>query len=125
MSIEYTMTIPLEVSVDEETVPLKVGTEINPVISIDYEQLENKPQINGVELSGNKTSAELGIDQTYIHNQSTASAEWTINHNLNKYPSVTVVDSAGTICEGTVTYIDTNTIVCNFNGAFSGTAYLN
>lgn len=60
MSIEYTLTIPLEVSVDEETVPLEVGTEINPVINANYEQLENKPQINGVELNGNKTFEELG-----------------------------------------------------------------
>ena len=119
------ITVPMEVSVSRQTVPINVSGNVRPVINTDYEQLENKPQINGVELSGNKTSAELGIDQTYIHNQSTASAEWTINHNLNKYPSVTVVDSAGTICEGTVTYIDTNTIVCDFNGAFSGTAYLN
>ena len=119
------LTVPLEVDVNQVAVDLEVSGSINPVINADYEQLENKPQINSVELDGNKTSAELGIDQTYIHNQSTASAEWTINHNLNKYPSVTVVDSAGTICDGTVTYIDANTIVCNFNGAFSGTAYLN
>lgn len=93
--------------------------------STDYRDMHNKPSINGVELDGDKTSAELGIDRTYIHDQSTASDTWTIQHNLGKYPSVTVVDSAGTICEGTVTYMDTNTIVCNFNGAFSGKAYLN
>lgn len=119
------LTVPLEVDVNQVAVDLGVSGGVTPKLNGDYDKLINKPSINGVELSGNKTSAELGIDQTYIHNQSTASAEWTINHNLNKYPSVTVVDSAGTICEGTVTYIDTNTIVCNFNGAFSGTAYLN
>lgn len=119
------LTAPLEVDVNQVAVDLEVSGGVQPRLNTDYERLTNKPQINGVELSGNKTSAELGIDQTYIHNQSTASAEWTISHNLNKYPSVTVVDSAGTICEGTVTYIDPNTVVCNFNGAFSGTAYLN
>ena len=118
-------TVALKVHTQTQTVPLKVGVRTNKIVNTDYDVLEHKPRINGVELKDNKTSAELGIDQTYIHNQSTASAEWTINHNLNKYPSVTVVDSAGTICEGTVTYIDANTIVCNFNGAFSGTAYLN
>lgn len=119
------LTVPLEVDVNQVAVDLEVSGGVQPTLNTDYEGLTNKPQINGVELSGNKTSAELGIDQTHIYNQSTASDEWTINHNLNKYPSVTVVDSAGTICEGTVTYIDTNTIVCDFNGAFSGTAYLN
>jgi hypothetical protein len=31
----------------------------------DYNQLYNKPSINGVELKGNKTSEELGITSTY------------------------------------------------------------
>lgn len=30
----------------------------------DYEDLSNKPSINGTSLVGNKTSADLGIDQT-------------------------------------------------------------
>lgn len=30
----------------------------------DYNELENKPSINGVELSGNKTTQELGIQTT-------------------------------------------------------------
>lgn len=30
----------------------------------DYTALTNKPQINGVELTGNKTSADLGIEET-------------------------------------------------------------
>lgn len=34
----------------------------------NYEVLINKPQINGVTLSGNKTSADLGIKQTYTAN---------------------------------------------------------
>ena len=32
--------------------------------TIDYEELENKPQINGVELSGNKSFEELGFEGT-------------------------------------------------------------
>ena len=30
----------------------------------DYEKLENKPQINGVTLIGNKSSEEIGIEET-------------------------------------------------------------
>lgn len=30
--------------------------------TFDYNELENKPSINGVELVGNKTSADLGIE---------------------------------------------------------------
>lgn len=62
---------------------------------------------------------------TYTHEQGVAAATWTITHNLNKHPSVTVVDSAGTVVSGGVTYIDNNTIELTFNAAFKGTAYLN
>lgn len=32
----------------------------------DYEQLTNKPQINGNQLIGNKSSADLGIVETWV-----------------------------------------------------------
>ena len=61
----------------------------------------------------------------YIHEQAVAASTWTIQHNLKKYPSVTVVDSSNTIVTGNVTYIDENSVQLNFNGAFKGKAYLN
>lgn len=54
------ITVPMEVSVSRQTVPMNVSGSVRPVINTDYEQLENKPQINGVELNGNKTFEELG-----------------------------------------------------------------
>lgn len=53
------------------------------------------------------------------------SNEWIITHNLEKYPSVTVVDSADTIIVGEITYLDMNTLKITFQAAFSGKAYLN
>jgi len=38
---------------------------ISATDTTDYEELSNKPSINGVELSGNKTSSDLNIKQTY------------------------------------------------------------
>lgn len=64
-------------------------------------------------------------DSTYIHQQMVASTAWVITHNLDKYPSVTVVDSAGSVVIGEVQYISRNQIIVTFQGAFSGTAYLN
>lgn len=34
-----------------------------PAGTSNYEDLENKPKINGVELIGDKTNEELGIDE--------------------------------------------------------------
>lgn len=61
----------------------------------------------------------------YIHNQVSTSATWEIYHNLEKYPSVTVVDSGGNTVIGDVNYPNTNFITISFTSAFSGKAYLN
>lgn len=66
-----------------------------------------------------------GSSTTYVHNQTTAAAIWIIDHGLDKYPSVTVVTSAGTVVIGDVIYNNENLITITFNGAFKGKAYLN
>lgn len=66
-----------------------------------------------------------GEDQNYLHTQSVASDEWSINHNLGKYPSVAVIDSAGSEVIGEVEYIDLNNLKIKFAGSFSGKATLN
>jgi hypothetical protein len=64
-------------------------------------------------------------DSFYFHNQITPAGVWVITHNLNKFPSVTVVDSALSVVIGEVRYIDENTVELTFSGAFSGRAYIN
>lgn len=66
-----------------------------------------------------------GVITTFIYEQGVASDNWYIVHNMNKYPSVTVVDSAGNEIICSVQYIDLNTCICTFKAAFKGTAYLN
>ena len=67
----------------------------------------------------------VDLKATYVFDQGVAATTWTVTHNLNKYPSVTVVDSAGTTVDCTVTYISSNECQLNFNAAFKGKAYLN
>lgn len=62
---------------------------------------------------------------SYVHTQSVPEADWSIAHGLGRYPSVTVVDSAGTVVFGNVEYVSANQVVVHFNGAFGGSAYLN
>lgn len=66
-----------------------------------------------------------GSDKNYVHTQGTASATWSIVHNLNKYASVTVVDSNNVVVHGEIEYINTNEVEITFRAAFSGEAYLN
>ena len=63
-------------------------------------------------------------DLSYVHNQNIASDTWTIVHNLQFIPGITVIDSAGSVVEGSYTYLDNNTVIASFSGAFSGKAYL-
>lgn len=62
---------------------------------------------------------------TFVYQQSTPQTEWTITHNLNKFPSVAIVDSTGRQVTSTVQYIDINVIKVSFSSEFSGKAYLN
>lgn len=39
------------------------GVIINPFETKDYEELENKPRINSVELTGNRQLDEIGINR--------------------------------------------------------------
>lgn len=72
-----------------------------------------------------------GTQTTYVHTQDAVSDTWVINHKLSRFPSVTVVDSAGTQGIPDVDYHLTepdlvgNTITCTFSSAFSGKAFLN
>lgn len=63
--------------------------------------------------------------KTYVHDQQFASQEWVIFHYLRKFPSVTIVDSAGTVVMGEVQYVDENNVILSFSHAFAGKAYLN
>jgi len=60
----------------------------------------------------------------YSYTQNSPSAIWTITHNLNFYPNITVVDSGGSQVEGEVSYLNPSSLVLTFTSAFSGHAYL-
>jgi hypothetical protein len=64
-------------------------------------------------------------DLNFTFNQPTPATTWSITHNLGKNPSVSVVDSAGTLVYGEVDYINDNSLIITFSAAFSGKAYLN
>lgn len=107
-----------------------VSTNIKVVSgpAADYNSLYNKPLINGNILQGGEnTSASLGIveDKTFVFEQKISSDLWEINHNLNKFPSVTIVDSAGSTVLGDVIYIDINNLNIIFSAPFTGVVYLN
>jgi len=64
-------------------------------------------------------------DAGYVHDQPIAASVWNITHNLNKYPSITIVDTSGNIVEGEENFTDTNNVTISFSAAFAGKAYFN
>ena len=64
-------------------------------------------------------------DKNFVWTQSSSANAWVITHNLGKYPSVTVVDSAGTVVIGSVYYNSLNQVTMTFKATFSGKAYFN
>lgn len=60
----------------------------------------------------------------YVHDQVSASTTWLIYHGLSFYPNITVVDSAGTVVEGSYSYPNSNSVILSFSGSFAGKAYL-
>lgn len=69
--------------------------------------------------------SSIQTDKTYTHTQIVSQATWSIQHNLNKYPAVTVIDSADNVVIGDVDYVSLDEITVTFGYPFGGKAYLN
>ena len=62
---------------------------------------------------------------TFIFTQGVASTVWNVSHDLGKFPSISVVDTANTVVTGQYEYTDNNNVILTFSAAFAGKAYLN
>ena len=66
-----------------------------------------------------------GSDKSYVFVQGVPATTWTIQHDLQKFPSITVIDTADTVVIGKYTYINNNNVTLTFSAGFAGKAYLN
>lgn len=92
--------------------PAGVGTPEGGLIG----QVLQKASSDNYDFSWMTPSFE---DKNFVHNF-TVSQSIIVEHQLHKYPSVTVIDSAGDNVYGDVEYIDTNSIQVKFSAPFSG-----
>ena len=80
------------------------------------------------EASDQKLVTEKAVAEataTYIFEQAVASNTWVVTHNLGKFPSVVIQDSAGTQFLAPVYYNSANQLTISMNGATTGRVYLN
>lgn len=83
------------------------------------------PRINTAE-NGIEWVASTDSDKYYLHNQSTPSISWVCPHNLNKYPSVTIMDASGNIIEAdNVQHTSLTSTTITMSESISGTAAFN
>lgn len=68
----------------------------------------------------------LNGDKNFVFVQAATASIWNITHNMNKKPSVTIIDSAGSMVFAKLTYVNLNVIQLDFDGQLtSGEAILN
>lgn len=108
------------VNVISKTNTNNVDVIVGDSISVDVISKTEQPTVDVIITGG-----IVGTDKNFVFTQSSASATWTINHDLNKFPAIEVVDSANDIVIGNITYNSTSQITITFTAAFSGKAYLN
>lgn len=103
-------------------------TEFEQEVADINERIDNTlNNIEGSELIGveRENQTVTITSKTFIFEQGIASAVWDIQHNLNKRPSVHLVDSTGREFEAVKEYISNNQVIIRLDSATSGKAYLN
>jgi hypothetical protein len=119
-----TQMLPFSLSAANNTsFVISDGTTSDGIITGETLTFESANSGLAIAVSNDKLTftAKLG----YVFVQSTPSATWIINHDLNKYPSVSIVDSANDEVIGEVNYTSTTQVIISFSAAFSGKAFLN
>lgn len=120
--------VPLDANSKIDTIYLpptaSTVTTVNSLAGDVQIDLEYTPSNGKINITGG-VAADIHLVGTYEHDQGVPAVIWVIQHNLDKHPAVTAVDTANTVVVGDVEYTDTNNLEITFNSAFSGYAYLN
>lgn len=100
--------------------------------TIDSQEVTGEVQLS----DGNGNALPLRVSSTNVRvngesltsfrfNQTTSLSEWHIQHDMGKFPSVSVIDSAGRVVLGEVEYLNEQSLFVRFKFPFKGTAFLN
>jgi hypothetical protein len=73
---------------------------------------------------GISTAASATTATTFLYTAPSALMVWEIQHNMGRFPVVSVVDSDNNVIFADVAYVDINTVHVNFAYPTGGSAYL-
>jgi hypothetical protein len=127
--------VGLEAALNYKLESVSGFTRDNAILRVDgsgkvtQESLVTISDLGSISIPSGQTYNVGGVplvsDKNYVYTQVSASTVWNITHNLNKIPSVKILDSVGHEVFGDVTDINANNTRINFNNAISGSAIFN
>lgn len=100
---------------------MTMDTTENDVSTSFHGLVPKAPGDSGYFLRGDGTWAPLVM----VIDQLVSSTRWEIQHNLKRFPSVTLVDSSGSEFDAEVEHIDNNNLVVTLSSPTSGKVFLN
>ena len=113
---------PDKVSQLENDLNFQTGGEVAAKIAAESETINNRID---EEVAALEEEIAQSTSHTFVFEQGIASETWTINHNLEKYPSVTLSNYNGEVFEAYIEYVNENTIIVRLDSAMTGYANLN
>ena len=104
--------------------------KLHNAISVDDHSVAGANPLDVLRVNALGTALEYapigaGSDKNFVHNQAAPLAVWNVNHGLNKFCSVVVVDTSNRVVEGDIEYIDLNNVQITFSSPVVGKAYFN
>ena len=123
-----------EIIIADTLIPNNYGVYNVTSVTVDagnnnfYDLVLSYKSGNGTLTDGQFYSIILFAGAQDLHfefQQASGATVWTINHNLDKFASVTIKLADGTQVQALVTHTNNNTLTITFSGENSGTAYLN
>ena len=92
-------------------------------VAVTVEQPSVEVTVAGIGVQGPKGEPGSSGDITFDHTQSSASATWTINHNLGFKPDVEVRNSGGQVVMAEVLHVSVNQTLIYFSSPTTGSAH--
>lgn len=109
-----------------------ISADDNTIVNLGVKNFKDGTVLDSVRVSGEASDNNLVTEKavanalsTFIFEQAIASDTWIVKHNLNRYPSIFTVDSAGTQFMTEIHYDSPNQLTVSLNGATTGKVYLN
>lgn len=117
----YIKVTPEKVSQLENDLNYQTDTQVQDAIQAESTVINNR-----IDTEVERLEEEIQeSSNTFIYEQGIPATEWVINHNLNKRPSIDLVDYNGEVFEAFREYTSDNQVIIRLDSAGTGYAYLN